>query len=337
MSMHNSGQKEAADLAARLAALEKAAAALEESPVKAWARSDFASLLDEEMEDNLDLAEQKKALAESVRDLNISDVISQIKDEGPAGGEAEPADDVVELSSAATAQPEEQPEKANEAEAPAGTVPPQGPFGRSQAALQLAISLILVVALVGLGLVSYGQVRQQQQLGNSLQVSRQALTALNREIDALKEQTGRLASARAETADQKSVSSRSNDDEQQLRQQLAYTNLLLAALLADRPVMEKGKKADSEKPKKPLSAAGPTASKGRWMVVLRSSRDARQAERMRQELAGQVEGVAIKKAHSRGRPIYFLMVPGFANKKTALDYRNQMLKKGFKGAWVGRR
>ena len=53
-------------------------------------------------------------------------------------------------------------------------------------------------------------------------------------------------------------------------------------------------------------------------------------------LTRRLAGVTVKQTSAKGYWVYRLVVPGFATRKKALEYRDRVLEKGFKGAWVGR-
>ena len=288
---------------------------------------DFDTVLKSVSGDTLEVLPDAPALADELdegqRDLNLSEVITRIRDEGPAEGAVA---DAPPPPPAAETQPRPEPEPQAQPTAPRQTPPPPGlPTWLKGALGGLALA---VVALGGWG---YQQRLQQAELAQRLAATQALVAQLQEQQEALGARALQPPKVElpADLVHQSELSRRLAEQQARLDEQLTY---LLSLVVPQAGVTE-----DTQPPAAEPEPAAAPAPKGPWAVHLRSYGSRKAAERARDALAGKLDGLAVRKASYKGKPIYRLSVVGLATKAEASALRKRAEKHlGFKGAWIGK-
>ena len=303
------------------------------------------------------------------KDLNISSVITRIRDEGPAASRQdrkfrleqyrknEAVDDPVQKEAITT---EQEPAltaseitllaKSAAEELLASREEPTDPQGGGAAGKWVVGMLVLLLAVGGYFLyktnsdLSLARTNIAQ-LSTRLFKAEEAVAGLRRQIST---NTNRLQSAYTQDRLRKELSEyrhlMKEEMDQRLNEMMLFQEVYSAAGYGPALVASE-KSGPAESAATPASkAAGDRIKKsahgkgGDWQVYLASYGTRTLATKALKRFVVTAPRAVVQSARVKGKKVYRVVVPGFSDKKEAGDYLGAISGKlGLKGAWIGRR
>ncbi len=351
-----------ADLLTRMEQVDKEVEGSNSPPAEA----NFAAILEAIPDGDLTTLSRPSSdsRSEGPRDRNLSDVIARIRDEGPADGEEALADDVLEIGGHRMEGDSKPPaaedrEGSSPVESKVEDLPEpllkQGDAGERRRGFQVVLNLVLLAGLMLMGYLQYGQMEAENELQQQLELQRRALTEMEQQLTSLEERLARSRPMEKAVVAREELEAILQKHDRSLEQRLALLSAMavvqqqglaatkMESVATAKPVKAPANEEADQAAKKPVAGKQPTqqtaarTKEKSWMVVVASSRDPVQARKARNRLRSRLGKVEIRQARVKGQTVYRLVVPGFADKKSALSYRNTLVhKEGLKGAWVGR-